>query len=427
MILSFFKKIISSELFKISSLNSINVFTKIGVGLITSKILAIYVGPSGMALIGNFRNFLASFDSISSLGFQNGIIKYVTENKESSYELKKIFSTLFLCIIGVSVFFGILLFCFADYWNSIVFDGYDFSYLFKILGFISPLYISSIYLNAIINGLGEFKKIMYINIIGNITGLLITIFFVLKYNVFGAVLSIIIAPSLLFFVSLYFLVSKLSLLKHISIKIFDLKLIKNLLHYFLMALVSGVLGPLVMLLIRNNLIENQGIDQAGYWEAMSRISSYYLLFMNTLLTVYYYPKLVSAQNSVETRDVLYDFYKKVLPIFGIGLILLFLLKDILISILFTEDFKPVSQLFFLQIIGDFLKTISWILALQFFAKKMTKAFIITEVFSLSILLVSSFCFTSLFEVEGVVLAHAFTYFIYTIVLGIYFRRCLFLR
>ena len=100
MILSFFKKILTSELFKISSLNSINVFTKIGAGLITSKVLAIYVGPSGMALIGNLRNFLASFDSISSLGFQNGIIKYVAEKKESDLELKKINSTLLSCPIG---------------------------------------------------------------------------------------------------------------------------------------------------------------------------------------------------------------------------------------------------------------------------------------------------------------------------------------
>lgn len=423
--MSFYKKILSSELFKINSLNSINVFTKIGAGLIISKILAIYVGPSGMALIGNLRNFLASFDSISSLGFQNGIIKYVTEKKESDLELKRIISTLFSCLIGISILFGILLFCFAEYWNSIVFGHNDFSYLFKTLAILSPLYISSIYLNAIINGLGEFKKIIYINIIGNIIGLLVTLLFVLKYNVYGAVLSIIIAPSLLFFVSLYFLISKLSLLKYMDIKIFDFKLIKNLSHYFLMALVSGVLGPLVMLLIRNNLIESQGIDQAGFWEAMCRISSYYLLFINTLLTVYYYPKLVSAQNNEEAKSVLYDFYKKVLPFFGIGLIVLFLVKDILISILFTEYFKPVSQLFFWQIIGDFLKTFSWILALQFFAKKMTRAFIITEIFSLTILLVSSFLFIQYFETEGVVIAHAITYFIYTIVLGIYFRKNLF--
>lgn len=423
--MSFYKKILSSELFKITSLNSINVFTKIGAGLISSKILAIYVGPSGMALIGNLRNFLASFDSISSLGFQNGIIKYVTEKKESDVELKKVISTLFSCLIGISVLFGILLFSFADYWNSIVFDSYDFSYLFKILAILSPLYISSIYLNAIINGLGEFKKIMYINIIGNIIALLGTLLFVLKYDVFGAVLSIIIAPSLLFFVSLYFLVNRLSLEKYISIKTFDFKLIKNLSHYFLMALVSGVLGPLVMLLIRNNLIESQGIDQAGFWEAMCRISSYYLLFINTLLTVYYYPKLVSAQNNEETKVVLYDFYKKVLPFFGVGLFVLFFAKDILISILFTENFKPVSELFFWQLIGDFLKTISWILALQFFAKKMTKAFIITEVFSLTILLASSFLFVKYFDTEGIVIAHAFSYFVYSIVLIWHFRRILF--
>ncbi len=423
--MKFYQKIISSELFKIFSLNGLNVLTKIGVGVISSKILAIYVGPSGMALIGNLRNFLSSFDSISSLGFQNGIIKYVAEKKDSESELKKIISTLFLNLVILSCLFGILLFCFADYWNSIVFGTNNFSYLFKILAFLVPLYISSIYLNAVINGLGEFKKVMYINIIGNIIGLLLTLFFVLKYDVFGAMLSIIVAPSLLFFVSLYFLSGKLSLGNYINFRFFDFKLIENLSHYFLMALVSGVLGPLVMLLIRNNLIENEGIDQAGYWEAMSRISSYYLLFINTLLTVYYYPRLVTAQNNDETKSVLFDFYKKVLPFFGVGLVILFLLKNIIISVLFTDYFKPVSELFFWQLIGDFFKVFSWILALQFFAKKMTRAFIITEMMSLSVLLVSSFLFIEYFENEGIVIAHAFTYLVYSIVLGIYFRKSLF--
>ena len=81
-------------------------------------------------------------------------------------------------------------------------------------------------------------------------------------------------------------------------------------------------------------------------------------------------------------------------------------------------------MFFWQLVGDFLKVASWILGLQFFAKKMTKAFILTEILSLVILYFSSFYFVSIFKTEGVVIAHAFTYFMYLLVLGIYFRKIL---
>jgi len=56
---------------------------------------------------------------------------------------------------------------------------------------------------------------------------------------------------------------------------------------------------------------------------------------------------------------------------------------------------------------------------------MTKAFIIIEIFSLSISLISSFALVNFFQTQGVVMAHALTYFVYTIVLATYFRKSLF--
>ncbi|HBK83540.1 MAG TPA: O-antigen translocase, partial [Flavobacterium sp.] len=49
-----FKKIAKKELLKITSLNSVSVFFKIIIGFITSKVIALFIGPSGMALVGNF-------------------------------------------------------------------------------------------------------------------------------------------------------------------------------------------------------------------------------------------------------------------------------------------------------------------------------------------------------------------------------------
>ena len=107
-----------------------------------------------------------------------------------------------------------------------------------------------------------------------------------------------------------------------------------------------------------------------------------------------------------------------------GLIMVYLLKDILIQILFTKEFLPVSKLFIWQLVGDFFKALSLILGYQFFAKKLTKAFIITEIISLTILWFSSTYLLSIYGIEGIVMAHAFTFFMYFVVLGIYFRKSL---
>jgi len=254
--------------------------------------------------------------------------------------------------------------------------------------------------------------------------LLLSVALIYYYHEFGALLSVIIAPSILFFITLFFVNSKLSFL-NISLNYFDFTIIKNLSEYSLMALVSALLGPLVSLLIRNNIIQQLGYDNAGYWEAMLRISSYYFLFLSTILTVYFLPKLAKSVHVEETKNIFCSYFKGILPIFVFGLIVLFFARDFLIPLLFTKSFQPVSSLFFWQLIGDVLKAASLILGYQFFAKKLTKAFIITELFSLTVLWVSSTYFISVFGIKGIVIAHTITYFVYFLTLLFYFRKSIF--
>jgi len=424
--LNFIKKITQTNLFKITSLNSLSVVLRLFIGLITSKVIAIFIGPSGLALLGNFRNFVGSFETVSTLGFQNGIVKYVAESKEQEIELKKYVSTIVISISVVSLLLSGFLFSFSDFFNELIF-GVDFKYsfIFKAFAFALPWYALSLVLVSIINGLGKFKNVIYINIIGNFIGLLVSVFFVSKFQITGALLSIIITPSLLFLVSFYYINKELPLFDFVRFHFFDFKIIKNLSHYFLMALVSGVIGSVVYIAIRKNIIANIGIQQAGYWEAISRISSYYLLFVSSILTLYFLPKLAVAKNNQETKKIFRGFYKTVLPIFIITLTVIYFSRFFIIKLLFTKEFLPVSTLFFWQLLGDVLKVASLILGYQFFAKKMTTAFIISELFSFGVLYFVSDYLIKIFGIQGIVMAQAFDNFIYLLILGVYFRKSLF--
>ena len=424
--MNFIKTISRTPLFKVTSLNSISVLLKIGIGLITSKVLAIFIGPSGMALTGNLRNFLTSTESIATLGFQNGIVKYIVENKENEEELKRIISTVFLSLLTVTLVLSSILFLFSSYWNDFIFGKVlEYTSIFKILALVLPWYVVTVFLLAVINGLGKFKKVIYINVIGNCIGLVFSVFVVWKFTTFGALLSIIIPPSLLFFVAFYFINKEIRFIKTISFQFFDVKVLKKLSSYSLMALVSSFFGPLVFLAIRNNVIATLGIEQAGYWEAVTRISTYYLMFISTILSVYFLPKLAFATSVKATKNVFWSYYKGILPLFAVGLVVIYFMRFMLVKLLFTSSFLPVASLFLWQIVGDIFKAASLILGYQFFAKKLTLAFIVTEIFSLFLMYSFSHYFILLYGIEGIVMAHALTYFIYLTVLVIYFRKSLF--
>lgn len=424
--MNFIKKITQTQLFKVTTLNSFSVLIRLGVGLITSKLLAVFIGPSGLALVGNFRNFNSSLESLSTLGFQTGIVKYVAENKSNKLELQKIISTVFISILTVSLFISSILFFFASYWNHTIFgNSYNYQFIFIITALTLPLIAVSVFFIAFINGLGNYKKVIWTTIIGSILGLLLSLYLIIQFKTIGALLTVIINPAALFFVVFYFLNKEFPFFDSVRLSYFDSKILKKLSSYSLMIVVSAILSPLVLIAIRNQVIANLGIVAAGYWETITRLSSFYMLFSSTILTVYFFPKLAQANTSLETKQVFWSYYKSILPLFVIGLTVIYFLRFFIIELLFTREFLPVSSLFFWQLLGDIFKVASLILGYQFFAKKLTLAFIIFEVFSFGVLYFSSIYLISIFGTQGVVIAQAIDNFVYLFVLGVYFRKSLF--
>ena len=72
---------VNTLLLKITSLNGIAVIFQVLGGLVTSKLIAIYLGERGMALLGYMRNFLTATQATASLGFGSGVTALVAKKK----------------------------------------------------------------------------------------------------------------------------------------------------------------------------------------------------------------------------------------------------------------------------------------------------------------------------------------------------------
>ena len=167
------------------------------------------------------------------------------------------------------------------------------------------------------------------------------------------------------------------------------------------------------------------MDAAGYWEGMNRISGLYLMFVTTSFSVYYLPKLSELKSAVHLRIEIVKAYKIITPIIAASLLMIYLLKDLVINILFTKEFYPMKELFFWQMLGDFFKILSWILAFVMVAKSMTKIYVITEIAFSVFLVVLSMVFINYFGVVGATISYCLNYFLYFVVMIIIFKKLLF--
>lgn len=415
------KKIIQQPLFKITSLNSIHILLKLIFGFITSKALALFVGANGMAYVGNFRAFLNVLENFSLLGIQNAVVKYVSEFQNDKSKLKSVLATFGLLLLTSSIAISLFLILGADYLSKQIFNHSEiYSFVFYSIAVVFPLYIFSTFCISVVNGFQEYKNVIYIQIISSAIALFFSVFFIYYYSTIGALVSSIFAPIFVFFVSLFYLKKHIRFRDVLSIDFFDFKIVKNLSEYVLMAFVSGVIGSFVLLEIRTDIVAITGLQQAGIYEGLQRISSYYLLFVSSIMAIYFYPKL--AETNSNSKEIVLHYLKTIIPLFTIGLVIIYFLRKYIIQVLFSSEFESMESLFLWQLIGDVLKATSLIFGTLLIAKKQTKVFIITEIISLCIMYFSSNWMLHSIGINGIVQAYAFTYLIYLVVLVIYFRK-----
>ena len=416
------KKIIQQPLFKITSLNSIHILLKLIFGFSTSKALALFVGANGMAYVGNFRAFLNVVENFSLLGIQNAIIKYVSEFQHDKTKLKSVLATFGLLLLSSSIAISFILIFGANYLSKQLFNQSEmYGFLFYILAILFPLYVFSTYCISVVNGFQEYKKVIYIKIISSGIALVFSLFLIYYYSTFGALVSLVLAPVFVFFVCLFYLKNLISISDVFSFSSFDFSVFKNLSEYVLMALVSGVIGSFVLLEIRTDIVTITGLQNAGIYEGLQRISSYYLLFVSSIMTIYFYPKL--AETNSNSKEIVLYYLKTIIPLFTIGLVIIYFLRKLIIQVLFSSEFETMESLFLWQLLGDLLKAISLIFGTILIANKKTKTFIITEIISLCILYFSSNWMLHTVGINGIVMAHTFTYFMYLLVMFfIFFKK-----
>lgn len=398
-------------LLKMTSLNAAVITIRLIVSLFIQRLLAEMVGEAGISKIGQLRNLTQILTSISSVGIFNGIVKYVAEYKEDKEQLERLFSTAFLfTVIGVIVC-GSLLFLSADVISNYLFSSSEFAYLIKLVAIMVPFIGIQRVFNGVVNGLSMYKKFAKIDLFAYLLSAILTVILLLNYNIDGALIAIAVTPVIQLTVLLIIFFSVLK--EYVHFKKINIKapMGKSLLAFTIMSFVSTVLLNYVEIDIRTMIVNRITEEDAGIWTAMTFISKNYMVFSGAIFTLYVLPKFSSIHTRSGFNRELLNIYKILLPIFGVGMILVYLFRNLVIDVIYP-DFTAMAPLFKWQLLGDFVRLASLVLAHQFLAKKLVRNFIFTEILSLALFYGLAKYLTTTHGVEGVVIAHFIRYVIY---------------
>jgi PST family polysaccharide transporter len=382
---------------------------RLATGLALNKVLAVLVGPAGYVVIGQFQNAIQVLFSFSASAINNGVTKYTAELEGDEARQRLLWSTGLRIVLTTSLVTALAVAIFHRSLAAHFLGNARFGSVFLWLGVGIVLFSMNTLLLAILNGKKDLRTYVAGNVAGSIIILVAISALAWAFGLYGALLALAVNQGLVFFVTVALCARKAWFRKENFLAGFSGQYARALLLFAVMALVSALANNGGQLIVRALLIGRFDVHFAGYWDAMIRISQINMLFVATTMSFYFIPRMSELRYWDEIRREIRHGAAIILPLFAAGSVLAYLLRDMLILLLFTRDFTPMERLFGWQLAGDTVRVATWFLAYVMLGRALILTYVLTEIASNALFVLLAWWLTRLVDFEGVALAHFITY------------------
>lgn len=389
---------------------------KILLQIISTKFVALLLGPTGVGISGLLGATTSIIAAATNMGLQTSTVRDLSQSYSSNNK-QKFYKTVAVCrklvwLTGLTGFFVCLLF--SPLWSKLSFGDYSYTLSFAALSITLLLSQISMGQNVVLQGTRSFKYMAKAGVIGSVLGLFTSIPLYYLYGVDGIVPAMILSSIsgilLTYHFSRKITIGKVSL----SLKT-ALKEGGTMLKMGFFVAVQGFLSVLCAYLVRV-FISNQGtLEDVGLYNSGFAIINVYVGMVFSAMATDYLPRLSSCAHSLD------DFNRTINQQIELSFILLFPLialflvfGNVVIYLLYSYKFLSCSLMVSWGILGILLKAPSWCIGYTFLAKGDTKAFFINELIAETNMLILNVSFYYVWGLNGLGASFVISFFIYFI-------------
>lgn len=399
-------------LLRTSLLSALAVLTRLATSLFLNKILAVYVGPSGYGVIGQFQNLITMVTTFASGAVNTGVTKYTAEFGDDPRRQRAVWATASLMGLVGAVLFGCALLLAREPLARWLLGDAQRSGVVVWLALALPLLVLNGLMLAILNGRKAVRALVTANIVGSLASAAVAAALVMRWGLTGALIALAISQAIACGFTAWLFRHACGVRWRELFGRADGSVVRSLAGYALMAATSAIVAPLGQMIIRDRIAADLGWETAGLWQAMWKISETHLLLLTSTLSVYFLPRFSEIRVGSELRHEVFKGYAFVLPVVVLSACLLYALRQPLIAALLSRDFMPLADVLGFQLVGDVLKIGSWVVAFTMISHARTRAFVVTEILFTALLVVASIYLTQRHGLKGSAAAYALTYALY---------------
>lgn len=386
------------------------------VGLLRNKCIAVFLGPSGLGLIGLYTSAIGLVGCFTGLGISQSGVREIAEAAASGNE-KRIAEriTILRRIIWITGIFGWLVTALLSWPLSLWCFG-DTAHLGAIALLGGTLLLSTIAAgqSALIQGMRRIADLARLQIAGNVLATAAALGLYAWLGQKGIVPAFILTAVVNLSVSWWFS-------RRIQVLPVDLTWrvtfheAKGMIGLGVAFMWSGLLVAAVGLIIQSLVRGQFGVEGNGHYQAAWSISGAFAGFILSAMGTDFFPRLSAASSDHPTMNRLVNEQTEIGILLALpGLVATLCFSPWMIRLLYSPEFAPASHLLPWFILGVFGRVISWPMGFVQMAMGASRYFIATEtVFSVIQIALVWLCLRH-FGLEGIAIAFAGLYVFYTI-------------
>ena len=272
-------------------------------GILSNKIVALYLGPEGLGVLALLIAFIQTVVTTCNIG-SDGIIKYISEYRARKYThlLNTTFSTLLLVFIPLSLMAFLICILFA---KPLAIHVLNDSKLARYIIIAAPgilVSIISVLFNSLLKGYKDIKALARVNIIGSFAGLALLFPLIYFFGLLGAMIEYTISSVFALGVVWFFLRRVLKMYQVKLIVRLDKHFLWSVLKYGIAAQISGMAITYSTLFVKSYIVRELGYAQNGLYQAAIAITSYVLIIRRSMST-YFFPHISEFRENFDiTRE-----------------------------------------------------------------------------------------------------------------------------
>lgn len=352
------------------------------VGLIKNKVVAEFLGPEGIGLLGLMITTMSLGATIFGMGLNNSGVKEIAFQKNNDGDLiitkySIIFINLFLGLLAIIIMLPSM-----SYFSVFLFNSENYKIHLFILGLGILFSILSNSPQIILQGERQIIELAKTKIFGAIFSAILGVSLIIFYDKSSLSLSLFVI-SVPFFTLLFgFYYSDIFyFIRKTKIPRFSI-LIAKWHSLFLLGfafMLTQILTILSQLIVRSIIGKELDLNSLGYFQAAWQISMTYISFILIAMASDYFPRLSSIINRKIESNRLVNEQLEISLVFSAPFLLLFLtISPLIINLLYSSQFSESIVILRWQIYGDLFKIISWPLSFVLLAKGKGKVFFMVE-------------------------------------------------